>query len=339
MFTERKELVAESKEAQRLKPDHKLILAELGFLGTFALMRKDKKTQVFTGILNEGLLKHLTLEYVSIQRLLTHLVGKENLIITATSIKMGKETSTGISWEEIRPPTEQFGFHTTDVSFLSEKSLYWPRDTYTLIDEEIFAKRDIRAPQGEKIHTSNLGEGGCVLTKENAVLVTPNVWKNSKHEILALQQKGYKTGMLPLVDPAKQKYGFVENHIDGHAALIKGRNSQLVLVVADSYCRQGDGTKKLIRRACETINAEMVEVDDHNLPPLAFNILQLEDNSTVMTSAQAKDLEFTLSCVVGADKVFTTEIPLIYIPGRTGGGIRCLTNLIPSRILNNCSSM
>lgn len=135
--------------------------------------------------------------------------------------------------------------------------------------------------------------------------------------------------------PEKQKYDFMEGHIDGHAALIEDENGQLALVVADSYSHQGNHTRKLIRGAAEAIGAEMKEVYDYNLPPLAFNLVQFEDRSIAITNSEARDLEVTLAMLVGKDKVFTTEVPLVKIPELTCGGIRCLTNIISPTFSTN----
>jgi hypothetical protein len=339
MFQERNIIPETQRQNERLKPGHKLLLAGPAFLASFAFTEKVNKTLVARKKFNEMAFTSLLTEYVSIHDLLSELVGKENIVVTETALTFGKETSNGIVWKNIQLPTERFGLCSVNIPFLTEHYRSWPRDAYSLINEKILINKDAWTISDENIKISNLGEEGKVLSKGKSILVTPDIWKKSQEEIQKLTQEGYRIGMLPFVDPTKQKYDFKETHFDGHTSLIKDKNDNLALVVADSYSRQGNDARKLIRRGCETIGAKMVEVDDRQLPPLAFNFLQFEDKSIAMTISEARDLKLTLGNLVGNDKVFTTELPLIYIPKLTVGSIRCLTNIIPSWILTKYNSI
>ena len=101
------------------------------------------------------------------------------------------------------------------------------------------------------------------------------------------------------------------------------------MVVAKSYAFQGGGTRKVIGEAANAINAEVVEVNDERFPPMALNMLQFADRSIGVTSTETGELENELAIIVGREKVFTTPVPIQLIPEASGGGIRCLTNLVP----------
>ncbi|MDP2585997.1 MAG: hypothetical protein Q8P29_03900 [Candidatus Levybacteria bacterium] len=319
------------KTCERLKPGHKLSLAGPNFLTAFAFIDKENNALNYAGRVNEKTMISLFNEYDSIYKLLKRLVGK-NLIVIKTDFTVGKSTPTGPEFKNIDLPNEM-SYGSVSAPFLTTFYRSWPRDAHTLINGKILANKDAWNIEKDNIRISGLGEGGKVFTKKNSILVTPDIWKNSRDEIRGLINIGFKVGYLPFVDPKKQRHDFKENHLDGHSGLIEDKNGQLALVVAHSYSHQGNGTRKLIIRACESIDAQIVEVDDRNLPPLPFNFEQFEDRSIAVTNSEARDLEVTLMNLAGEDKVFKTDVPLVKIPRLTCGGIRCLTNIIPSSVV------
>jgi hypothetical protein len=321
MLIENNRVREEHQQAERLQHGHKLLLAGPDFLVSFAFLDKvDKELRRKSG-LDEDVLLSLLKEYASIYELLAGLVGKENIIVAKTEFTFGKNSPTGVQLQSVNLPNE-LSFGAVEIPPLSKFYRAWPRDAYTLVDAKVLISKDAWSTQGKNMEYSGLAEGGRVLARGKAILVTPDIWKTSKDEIRSLQERGFKVGRLPFVDPVKQKYDFKENHIEGE-------NGQLYLVVADSYSRQGGHTRSSISQACDSVEVEIVEVDDKNLPPLAFNLVQFDDRSIAMTTSEARDLDVTLSWLVGKGKIFTTEIPLVQIPNLTCGGIRCLSNIIP----------
>ncbi|KKQ29389.1 MAG: hypothetical protein A3H17_00400 [Candidatus Levybacteria bacterium RIFCSPLOWO2_12_FULL_37_14] len=322
-----------SKQSERLLPGHKLLLAGPGNLLPFSLA-KEKSLFREEIIFDEHLMQSIFMEWYSIYNLFINLVNKDNIIVSKTDTTIGKSNEdSSINWESIDLP-EELSFDAIKIPFLSQASSCWPRDAYTLLDGEVLANLFAWGAPPEGIKLSGLGEQGKVLVKNKSILVTPDVWRKSKDEILGLTRNGFKVGCLPCVDTSKQSYKFTELHIDGHSALIEDKNGTLVLLVTDSYSHQGHDTRKFIRQAAETAEARMVEVDDRKLPPLALNLIQFEDRSIAFTNSEARDLEVTLSELVGSDKIFTTEIPLIELPKHALGGMRCLTNILPPALNN-----
>lgn len=189
---------------------------------------------------------------------------------------------------------------------------------------------------------SFFGEGGAVLTAGKAVLVSEYLWRIRKQDpgFKILLERGFVVAPLPPVDPDKQKHDwFNESHIDGHAALIVDKDGKLRLLVAESYSRQGNKTREKIRFAADSIGAEMEEIDDTSLPPLALNLIQFEDRSVVVTRGETNDLTFVLASLLGKDKVFQTSIPLVRIPSILARGIRCMTNTLPTSLLRRLESL
>lgn len=319
-----------SKEQQRLPLGHKLLLAGPAFLMAFCFKDQEAKPKAEQRNLEEAM-SVMMREYYSIHNLFTGLLGKENIIVVANSLIVGKTGARGVNWREVNLPKE-LDFGSEPAAWLREFYCSWPRDAHTIVGDRILANEKAWSAKLEALEFSGLGEGGKVLIRNNGILVTPDIWKQSKLEIDDLRQRGFNVGYLPSVNPSKQKYDLKKDHIDGHASLIEDKNGELVLLVADSYSHQGSKARDTIRRGAEAINARMVEVADANLPPLAFNLLQFEDGSVALTDSEAQDLTLTLSGLVGPNKVFTTDIPIQNIPSSTCGGIRCLTNTIPSSL-------
>lgn len=315
-------LIPESNE--RLYPGHKLLLAGPASILGFTIAQSRKKG--LTTEINTDILK----EYLSIYELLSNLLGSENLVVSKNDVVVGHSLPYGgIEFKSIPLPND-INLGGKSILFFQGKASFWPRDAFSLLGDSVFVDSNYWQTdyiQRFEFITSPLGEGGKVLHKTNAMLVTPDIWKEKK-ELNELREKGFKIGCIPFVDPVKQKFKFIENHIDGHASLLEDKNGELALVVADSYSRQGKKTLKKLRNAAEIIEATLHEVDDQALPPLALNLIQFNDRSVVVTKADRKDLEFTLSFIVGPDKIFTTPIPIQLIPELANGGIRCLTNVL-----------
>jgi len=338
-FTPQKDNSAILKEQnKRLKPGQKLLLAGHSFLASLAFEQDVSGITPLKNNLNQEKLFHLMNEYFSINNLLLRLVGKENLLITENFLAVGKISEGKTVREDIRLPSGNSALQTVKTPFLTNIYNCWPREAHTLIDGKILINNSAWKLQNSAITVSDLGEGGKVLTQDKTILVTPDIYEKAKDELKNLISEDYRIGVLPLVMKAKQGFDFTGSHIDGHASLIKDKNNKLALVVADSYFRQGNDSQRLIKKASKAINAQLIEVDDRNLPPLAFNMLQFEDKSVAMTGSVSKNLEAVISDLVGKNKVFTTGIPLTCVPKLSWGGIRCLTNTIPSWVINSYNS-
>ncbi len=125
---------------------------------------------------------------------------------------------------------------------------------------------------------------------------------------------------------------FAHHHIDGHLALIYDKDQEPVLLAAHSYFHQNPQTTIAVGRIRRELGVDRETIDDYTLPPLALNLLQLDTGDIIMTS-QADVLERRLKDMVGADRVHTTEVPIIKIPNRARGSIRCMTNIVPVSLL------
>lgn len=322
--------VEKLRSAEKLPPGHKLILAGPAFLLALSISPEDKLGTFFRkpSQLNGNLLQEIMSEYDSIFQLFSRIVGPENLIVAKNAITVGKDSPAGIALKDIELPPE-LDYGGVDLGFLTKPYSCWPRDAFSLLNGRIIGNKNAWNDHDYPTAIGLLGEGGKVLSKKDAILVTPDIWKTQKKILKMFKQEGINVGVLPFVETAKQKYDFKEDHIDGHANLLEDKNGELVLLVTDSYSKQGGSTRKNLRRTAEMIGAKLVEVEDTNLPPLPLNFLQFEDRSIAVSNSQAQDLIITLSYLVGQDKVFRTDVPLRTIPKLAGGGIRCLTNIIP----------
>jgi hypothetical protein len=317
---------------EKLKPGQKLLLSSIDNLMAFTFF--DKKfnedgtvSLSFKEKIDDDLAKSIIREYYSIYGLLAGLVGRENIIVLKNKLNIGTTEK-----DAIIPIPDDFG--AKRLPFLTDFFHTWIRDAHTILNDKIFTNRDAWIEQDNNTEISKIGEGGKVLTRSKSILITPDIYEESKEDLQNLINSGFKIGYLPFVDASKQKNRFHKEHIDGHTTLVEYAGNRLALVVAKSYIYQGGGSEKQIKKAADKIGAKLFEVDDKNLPPLAFNLLQFADRSIAMTSG-AKILETILASIVGKEKVFTTRYPIENIPKHHWGSIRCLTNIILSQYINN----
>lgn len=343
-----------TKVESPLPSGHRLLFPSPGFLygGAFkAGQLVDEDPRGFSSIIPRNVLTEqvkksldeLGQEYLHLLAALATHVGRENLTIVKNKFTMGKTD----------PETEQTVFKSIDYpdfeefdnihlqAFIDHPTV-WTRDGFTnigpltLIHSVYF--QDI--PNFDGTVKSLFAEGGSVLHAKDAVLVSEGLWsvRDQDKGFQKLKDLGFKIAPLPLVDPEKQTLAPHHTHIDTHADLIVDKDDNLQLLVAESYSRQGHGTRKRIRFAAETIGAETFEVDDRNLPPFALNFIQFADKSVVVTNSQNSDLILTLQLMLGEEKVITPHVPLVKIPSVLGGSIRCMVNTIPESVLNGLES-
>lgn len=334
----------------RLPSGHYLLMPNPGFLAGMAFkmtreqMRKPhiKFSELDHGLFDENANKAQA-EYDSLLSLLSMHLGFGNIIIVknkVTVVKTGKYGDPSFHSEDYPDLKE---FKNIKLRFASSLDSPWTRDCFVSIGNVTFVNPDNIGDfeESETVIKSVLGEGGSVLQAKKTVLVSEDLWTSRKNDkdFQLLKDMGFIVAPLPQIDPLKQKFEFNESHIDGHAALIVDKDNNLRLLVADSYSRQGNGTRKKINFAAETIGAEITEIDDTNLPPLALNLVQFEDKSVIVSGSETNDLVFPLALMLGGEKVLTTPVPMIEIPRFFFGGIRCMTNVLPNSVLKRFETL
>jgi len=328
-----------------LPPGHRLLFPDPGFI-LGAAFKKTYNDPYHSSTSRENshelLMKNvntLLSEYFSILNPIVNIIGTENIALVKNKITVGKtnKQTQEVNWERLEGPT------ITEIENINLKSLpdhlsVWLRDSFmnfgsfTFINPEYFP--DIA--ESETIVRSLLSEGGAVLPASNVVLVNKNIWqmRHQDRGYQLLESSDFSLAPLPEVDAARQKYEFTSHHNDGHAALIVDKYGRLDLLAAISYTRQGDGTRKKIRGSVGTVGAELYEVDDRNLPPLALNFFQFADKTVLISESENRDLIQLLQDLVGRDKVIITDKPIIEIPKLLFGSIRCMINTFPNNLLS-----
>ena len=286
-------------------------------------------------------------EYRSTLESLSEIVGADNI----TLVTHEQRSPNDLSGLDIGALTPEIELDNPTFSFrFSMPNVYtaYPRDMATNLNGHVFYNtRTLRnLGDGEDFSRSPLGENGAILTAGKAVLMSeylrekgPTAQK-SKDGLKAL---GYKVTWFPRCDPERQPKGkraIVEGHIDDHAALIEGMDGNNHLLVGSSFLHQDKSTTEKIRRASDWIDANLIEVDDPDLPHLAFNFIQLCDGSIMISSTgkmvddlyYPSNLEEVLQGIVGVDRVRVLPA-LKHIPVRMQAGLRCMTNVLPIQFL------
>lgn len=248
----------------------------------------------------------LMMEYCSVLEVLQEVIGPDRLAI------IGKNLT---------------------VPHFSEIYTSWPRDAFTLIDDGVIMPNksawswDLRRIWFDE---PDLGAGGTILARQKKILFGGCFVDSTRRSAVKLGQAGFQVSPMPFVKYSN--YPYAEYHIDGHASLVEAANGRLHLLVASSYFNQDKATSFEIEKASGALDMDLDVLEDKNLPPLAFNIVQLADNSIVMT-AGAPQLEEVLADLVGPTRVFTTSMVLTNIPRELEGSIRCMTNILPISML------
>lgn len=227
----------------------------------------------------------------------------------------------------------------------------YPRDYYTQFGKWLFCETDphqaeLLRKKVYKVESATLSEGGAVLYAGKAIIVSGYVWKTTPHFYFdRLREEGYQIARVPKVKPEGQSSGkkeYAHSHIDGHAALIENpRTHQLTFLYAKSYAEQDETTRSDLQEAARTVGAIPLEIDDSELPHLAFNFPQFPNGKIVCPRGgkfmggvyKKSSLEIELERIVGSENVILTDTPITYFPKYTQAGIRCLTNNGNSEIL------
>lgn len=320
------EALVQNKEVTPIPAGHKLIMPSIDFLLPFAIDTNDPSNALVRSLagarVNESRLRDFVLEHSAIYSALEAVVGSENMIVIQTSVISIKNGIAG----ETSANQDKTPYVPQEFPYLRSINKGWPRDAHTLIDGQIHAHKSYWTRDDEALLDSPLGIGGSVLVSGNAVITTPEVYRECKEKRVSVGKR--KIVQVPSVLPQSQKFDFDETHIDGHLALVRGKSGKNGLFAARSYASQAKGVVARLRDAAQQIQAELFIVEDFPMPFLALNLVQFSDGTVVMT-ADAEELETKLKRFVGRDKVVTTPVPIDAIPESAGGGIRCLTNILP----------
>jgi hypothetical protein len=229
-------------------------------------------------------------------------------------------------------------------------STSFPRDMMVDFDGQTFLNPDANIDFPDRSgRFSPLGEGGRVLKSGRKILVPDpegfafdkvgrDVAKDSKE----LSER-FKVGFLPhplavSVSPQRGPEAvFAHSHLDRVSSLIQGKDGKDYLLVESAYAnsqspRMGDYWP-LIKKACAELEIDPVVVEtDPNSIPCRMNMLQLSDNSVLLTGGDP-ELARTVQSLVGESKTEVTAVPIVNYPLFRRGGIRCMTLFAPERIV------
>jgi hypothetical protein len=277
-------------------------------------------------------------EWRDICQTVINAVGQENLVLAKVNLYLGDSVKSAF----LNSPTELppgIDMNATDMPFFDSyeyASNPWMKGVLTKIGSNIYVNPNYWKESysvNPNLRFSALGDHGQVLTRKKSVLVTPYVWQNASRDIRKLQGEGYKIAVLPLVDPKKQKFPFVKEHIDGHSALIEEHDGDLVLPVLSSYFYQDQNGGKRIKQAAKSVGAEVDVIEDKQLPPLSLNLWQFQDGRIAMVNTGGGQvLEKKLEAYVGRSGLFVTERPVReLVKGK--GSLGCMVNYFPRILL------
>ncbi len=313
-----------------------VVIASPAFLAGFALVPGEEIPEEIERMIDDNLLVSLWEEYFDIYDTIVRARGEDHIVVVENELKLPQILPNNQIESQPLPIPEQFISKQQAVNWLESFYCYWPRNAYLEVDGQIFFFPEAWRGIDGLVSLSYLGDGGRVLAKQDAIIVTPTIWNLAGNDLDKMRARGFKVAVIPTVNPVKQKFNFCQRDIDGHSQLIEGSNDQLHLLVARSFFNQGryqgQDTQKVIESSCRETDVNLVVIDDRRLPPLSLNLLQLDNQAVVFTGPADSTLGKVLKEIVGKDKIFPTQQPIRLIPQKSKGGIGCLTNLLPEQL-------
>ena len=312
----------------------RVLMAGPSFLAGFAYVPGEEVPGPARRTIDNDLLCALYAEYRTIYDKVVEAAGSDNVVVAKTSPILEKYLVDGTSDEIGFSMPEELSCGEIVIDYLDPLFACWPRNAFSCIGDQVFATPEAwRGQEDNQVVLSPLGDSGQIIVKGESIIVTPTIWNACKKSLKELQANGFKVARIPHVNPARQKYFFKEDDLDGHIELVANQQGNLSLLVARSFFNQGryqgEKTAETIRAACDLIGANLIVVKDKELPPLALNMLQLDDSSVIFTGPSDSCLSEELKTIVGAKKLFPTNGPIRLIPEKCKGGIGCLTNILP----------
>jgi hypothetical protein len=194
---------------------------------------------------------------------------------------------------------------------------------------------------------SPLGEGGRILrVGEKVFAPDPRGFVKTKSKYISDLRSvpmHFKLGFLPHpqgteVDrQSKIIEVFPNDHLDRVAAFIKGEDDKDYLLLdknyADEYQPPYGKHWSNIKNACQKLDVIPIVVDrNSDSIPYSLNLEQFADKTILLTGGDKELTEITKE-IVGVDKVYNTEIPIIFYPLFRNGGIRCMMLHAPQKIV------
>jgi len=284
-------------------------------------------------------------EYSDLLNGLIDAVGEDNLHLTNNSFSPSENTHT-YTLEGRSTAYDNQVVHMQSITFPAGFHAF-PRDMFTQFGRTIFVNPWAfpRFRETNQYRKSRVGEGGMSVIAKNAIIFSEKLQedKTAIRDIKALEQRGYKVAFVPPVIREKQppdRQEFAENHIDGHCALIMGKDKKLHLLFALSYAEQDRKTLRALVGAGRKVDAEMAAVQDSEMAHLDLNFIQLPDGSVVYPVTGRETTEGYLAS--GLDRALIDLVGgenIIYVPSvvnmtrLTRAGLRCMTNTAPVNFL------
>lgn len=283
-------------------------------------------------------------EYGSTVHALANLLGQDRIMLL-THERVIPPSLRSLE-PQLREIEEGYPYPRFSMQFaLPDRYTVFPRDLFNRFGDQFFlspaALPHFEYPQTDRRFMTS--EGGAVLQSGNVVLISEslrNTDPTAEQQKNILRQLGFKVAWFPTTNIDKQPIGkrsITPEHIDGHSALIEGKDGEEYLLIGSSFFHQDKQTEEKIKRATNLVGAQLVEIDDSELPHMAFNFIQLRDGSVALSRTGKKvgsqyltsNLETALEGIVGMDRVHLLP-SLHYLPQRTQAGIRCMSNILPT---------
>lgn len=244
---------------------------------------------------------------------------------------------------------ERFGIK--GVRFFKEipaKFTCFPKDMLFDLDGKILINPQANLmPVQDSIATSLLGEGGNILKRGKKIILPSNLGytkgRNKFEKDVKKLLRDYNVGFLPwpfgveVRDGDKTIEEFPSTHLDRVVAFIEGKDGRDYLLVDPNYINERKmpwgSYKQELEMTTKGMDITLLVVDrrDDDVP-YSLNLVQFNDNSVFMSNGH-KSLEALLKQIVGEDKVFTTNHPVIHFPILRRGGLSCMILFAPKRLL------
>lgn len=231
--------------------------------------------------------------------------------------------------------------------------VYLKRQKTVLVNSSI-ANLNIKNKDLHQFFPSPYGEGGRVLFSDEIALISKQlVSDNSRVSHVAesgiFKRIELKVSALPVplsgvfsLDGIKEKVNS-NDHLDRVSNLVKGKDGNLHLIIDPNICTlENDGkkewlslgpkkSKEKIISYCEPLGIKVHYPKKMEIP-YSINFEQFPDRRVLVTKGE-KYLNRIIGRIVGWENIFTTEVPIRFLPVYNRAGIRCMVNQIPEPMI------
>jgi len=243
-------------------------------------------------------------------------------------------------------------------------TIMYPRDFCTVMPGIILFNPQVQLlterKDGYRLLSSPYGQGGRAWVAKSTMIVGERIigenksWRATEDDYGAIQEEGIQVGLVPPpIGTYIKREGLTDrfypnDHLDRVGGMLVGKDGESLHLVVDSqilttdYVTTSQGQEKVpldpatsiarIQATCDSLGVTLHIPSSPLTVPYVLNFVQFPDGRVLMTSGDAVAQQI-VSSIAGKENVFTTRVPIRFLPVYTYAGIHCIVSEAPMPIL------